>query len=191
VRLLNSAFIITMAFMLFMGEDAMAAKRYSKYRWDESQVIVVENRMGREWNAAVEYVVKGWDRVYPRFKFKVQHRPKAKGCFEPDKIVLCPAKRNKHWSGLAYVEADRHEIVGVSIWIVNYEPQPGNEAWRNSDVVSVWDVNTICHEIGHGLGLDHNNSSQSCLGPGVRQTPGKFDRQSLKQLYREKGKGWP
>jgi hypothetical protein len=54
-------------------------------------------------------------------------------------------------------------------------------------------MQTLCHEFGHALGLNHNGRpKQSCVAPGsTRITPGSFDRQSLRLLYRRDGKGWP
>jgi hypothetical protein len=40
--------------------------------------------------------------------------------------------------------------------------------------------NTVCHELGHALGVSHNDSQNSCLSSKTLQTkPGKHDRAQL------------
>lgn len=189
---MKKAVVVALVFLLVFVSGAEAAKRFSNYRWDHREVILVENRMGREWNKAVEFSVKSWERAFPRLDFKVIHRPNKKGCGgAPDRIVICKAKKNGSWSGLASIEAYNREIHSVAIWVVNYKPVNEGEKWRGSSTVSLWDMNTLCHELGHAVGLNHNTSSQSCLGNDSLITPGQYDRQSLKMLYKKSGKGWP
>ena len=41
-------------------------------------------------------------------------------------------------------------------------------------------LNTVCHELGHALGVGHNDSSHSCLSSSdLQTTPGSHDRAQL------------
>lgn len=46
-------------------------------------------------------------------------------------------------------------------------------------------INTVCHELGHAVGIRHNNSSESCVNSNNRklQHPGNWDISTLKKSY--------
>jgi hypothetical protein len=70
---------------------------------------------------------------------------------------------------------------------------PGHDGWTVAPaapdgklyeaVVGVRDSRILCHEIGHALGLSHNEDSDSCLGNGAWRHPGANDLALLRELY--------
>lgn len=164
-------------------------RRFFDQRWPASETIIVENRMGREWNEAVKFTVREWHRAFPRLRFRVEHR--RGGCpWRQGRIVLCEVKPNQSWSGFTLGWWDGHAVLGMRVRI-NRHLDPHEPMWNEH--ISMFDMATLCHEFGHALNLKHNpRPRSSCVAPAsTRITPGKYDQQSLKMLYNRRGPGWP
>jgi hypothetical protein len=167
---------------------AAEAGRFRSYRWPADDVIVVENRMGREWNQAVRYTVSAWHRVFPKLKYRVIHRPGRRCAPKPGRIIICAVSFRTQWAGLTSVGWQGHKI---NSGLVRVSRTPKGTKWRGK--ITLYDLQTLCHEFGHALGLTHNpHPEQSCVANGsTRTTPGSYDRNSLRLLYQRNGKNWP
>jgi hypothetical protein len=161
------------------------ASRFRGDRWLVGETIIVENRMGQEWNGAVSFTVNAWHRAFPRLNYRVLHRP-GRGCrAEPGRIVICEVPFRPGWAGVTVSRWKGHQTL---TGLVRISRTSTGVMWRGT--ISLYDMQTLCHEFGHALGLNHNaRPDQSCVAPGsTRISPGSFDRQSLKLLYKRTGK---
>lgn len=158
------------------------ARRIGGRRWDLSRPIVIENKLGPEWNTAVGAQAAAWRRAYGRFRFRVVHKPG--NCrWRKGAIVLCWRELPE---GVAAWAAPR--IWGREITHVRIEMDPDYVTYGHETGL------LLCHEFAHALGLPHNTAgNRSCVGGAqvTRQTPGPYDRRSLRLLYRKRGKKWP
>ncbi len=164
------------------------ARRFRQDRWPADETIIVENRMGREWNEAIGFTVAAWKRVFPRLQYRVVHRPGRPCRNEPDRIVICEVTYRPAYAGVTVTHTQQHTI-GSSV--IRVSRTAAGEVWRGS--ITRYDMQTLCHEFGHALGLTHNpHPTTSCVANGsTRITPGPFDRGSLRLLYKQRGKHWP
>ena len=174
--------------LVLLPIDTEAGRRYAPYRWPAEETIVVENRMGREWNQAVAFTVASWKRAFPRLRYRIVHRPSRRCDGAPDRIVICEVAFRSDWAGLTATRKKDHTILSS---VVRVSRTATGEVWQGT--ISLYDMQTLCHEFGHALGLSHNQHPRtSCVANGsTRLTPGPFDRQSLKLLYKRDGPRWP
>jgi hypothetical protein len=170
--------LLSLALLLVLPSEAAAGRRFERFRWPKESVIIVDNRLGPEWNEAVAQTVREWDRATPHLRFRVQHRKG--GCRAREgRIVLCRA--NMAAVGYGNYAYDGRAITEGVVKI--------NETDHTNRYL-------LCHEIGHTLGLTHNpRIGESCLAAydeaAPIEVPGPFDRESLRLLYSRRGPGWP
>lgn len=176
------AIVIAMLFVLLLPADTLAARHY-QYRWDTSNVIVVENKLGPEWNEAVKAQAAAWHRAHPNLRFRVVNKP-GKCRWREGAIVICSRTITNEAAAHARTGGGNREITKVRI-----EIQP-----EYADPMFI-DTMLLCHEFGHALGLSHNDQPEtSCLGSAwgtSLTTPGPYDAKSLRILYGKKGNKWP
>lgn len=182
-----------------------AKRRHMKQRWDHRKVIVVENRAGKEWNQAVEFVAGEWHRIFPRLRFKVIHRPKKRCGVRKGAIVICRAPLNPWYGGFSWTNHDKREITSANIRIVRTgaHSSPGGFYWGAWNEHLSWlDMHNLCHEFGHAIGLEHyEGPAGSCLANPLSTAwitladttiqPSAYDAESLRLLYSKRGPGWP
>jgi hypothetical protein len=176
----RSLLILALLLVLVPAEAGAHGRRFEPYRWPTDTVIVVENRLGPRRNEAVEQIVASWHQAYPSLRFKVIHRKGA--CrWREGRIVLCRAKANPTWVGYGNFRSEERTITAGLVRIA--DPNPANRY-------------ILCHELGHTLGLtDNRHVGDSCLADYDEtrplETPGPFDRDSLRLLYGRTGPKWP
>lgn len=101
-------------------------------------------------------------------------------------VELCNAKFGENgWLGLArvWIDSNNHIVkASISMNDTYFNRAPYNKAKARQ--------HTMCHELGHVLGLDHNGQ-KSCMNDSNRSVfrdakPSKRDYNKLKQIYRHK-----
>lgn len=179
--------VLVLVLLVLLPAEA-GAKRIERFRWPAGEVIIVENRMGPEWNDAVSFTVAAWKRAFPRLRYKVLHRPNRDCGSERGRIVICLGSAGAGWSGGTIGDWRGRQMMSAQITVIH---QPWSEPWDGH--VTRYDMNTLCHEFGHALGLGHNrHPERSCVAPNSpRIEPGSYDRQSLQLLYAREGDKWP
>ncbi len=169
---------ILVALSNLFPQSASAHPRHYQYRWSTRRRIVVENKLGPEWNETVRVQAAAWRRAYPKLRFKVIHKP-GRCRWRKGAIVICQQAIPDAYAAWADTRRKGREITKVRIEV------------QNPTYVS---AGLLCHEFGHALGLKHNQAgSESCVGGTTvtASTPGPYDRRSLRRLYRKRGKRWP
>lgn len=83
--------------------------------------------------------------------------------------------------GHRFTDLSIPSIASVTLWLTHYISGAYGEAWLGAgglviamqSVMDVMRLDTIAHELGHNLGLDHDDSNPSYLmaSGGVRNTP--------------------
>jgi hypothetical protein len=78
------------------------------------------------------------------------------------------------WLGLTSISNERGYITAATVYLNRYYLDTQTENERRQ---------TVCHELGHGLGLAHTTAPDSCLGTGGSYLPGARDFSDLELMY--------
>lgn len=166
-----------------IGHEPAPAKKRRKNkrqpaRWRKRSVVVIDRT-----DSMGEYVartVAKWNDALPgRLTLVYQRGDPAVDCagvvYQPGSIVVCNEySRGQDHFGLADITVQGKRILGAVVHLLGARYDEGQY------VSGGWPFG--CHEIGHALGLSHNDSDESCMN-SERDTPGAADIAKLRHIY--------
>lgn len=157
------------------------------HRWiPGGQTITVEDYSNPEiWNNYVELKTAQWSNLLQGGATLTYARKEFMDCeyvliiktawqLRPNIIVCSTSKDESSYGSTIWSLSPTSGALRASL-VQLVDKKAGNK--RNK-------VNTVCHELGHAVGIRHNNSSKSCVNSDEKlQNPGSWDANTLKKSY--------
>jgi len=158
--------------LAFIAVSAALASTYSGYKWQNpKRITVIDTTYNAKWTEALNAAVADWN-VSPYVEFTV-----TRGIQCNDRYKVCVHEFNAE-NGIYYAHA--------VIW-----PRRGR-IWYASVELNDWFVDftkdasifqrTMCHELGHVLGLSPSADPDSCMSASVPH-PSAADFAELAEIY--------
>ena len=182
--------------------NALNKQSWNGYTWARSSNLTIQlvNNTSAAWTPYVQAAADEWSTA-ANIDFRVVSGPaiNASACSPSYGVVeVCSANYGKtRWLGMANIYTSGGHIVMGTIRYNDYYPLTSTYYAQ-----SAWYANTSCHELGHILGLDHQDSNKgnanvgSCLdlssdptgkraanGPLTNLTPNAADFAALADIY--------
>lgn len=153
-------------------------------------VRVGNNRLGRKWGESLARAAADWSRSSVLDVRVVPGRSDPATCrMTEEQVEVCAQDYGKTaWIGITRYwilgDAEDGHILAASIKVNNYYHRtPAHHPRLVSDEAR---RATMCHELGHALGLAHQRG-RSCLHPNAKRIvdhPNRHDFEEVKQIYR-------
>ncbi len=183
--------------------SATNARNWNGYTWARSGNLSIQlvNNTSAKWTPYLETAASQWSAA-ANIDYRVVTGPTvdASVCSPSYGVIeVCSANYGKTgWIGMTNVYTSGGHVVMATVRYNDY--YASTSAWYASDA---WYTNTSCHELGHALGLTHQDSvknnanSGSCLdstndpsgtksgyGPTTDLAPGSMDLAALADIYK-------
>ncbi len=183
--------------------SATNSRSWNGHRWGRSGNLSIQlvNNTSAKWTPFLDIAATEWSAA-SNIDFRVVSGPSVnvETCSPTYGVVeVCSANYGKTgWLGMTNVYTSGGYVVMATVRLNDY--YPSTSAFYAGDA---WYSNTVCHELGHALGLTHedgiknNANSGSCLdvtndpsgtksgyGPAADLAPGLMDFAALADIYR-------
>ncbi|MBI2337739.1 hypothetical protein HYU95_01005 [Candidatus Daviesbacteria bacterium] len=185
-------FIASIVFSIFLSSTALANHSWGGYHWARTAnpfTVKLGNNVSSVWNPILSTTFNDWSQSTVLDTTIVNGGTKARNCRPTlGRVEVCNAKYgNNGWLGIAQIWASGlHIVQGITKVNDTYfnTATYNTTAWRNL---------VMCQEVGHTLGLDHqdenfNNSNMgTCMdytnNPDSNQHPNQHDYDELELIY--------
>jgi len=148
-----------------------SASTYSGYRWrSANNLIVYDTTYSARWTEAVRNAVAVWDSPYSQFEIR-----RVSEC--PRKFKVCVDEFNSEippYYFFARIVVRNGIIQRATVVLNDYDVDFTKDQ-------AIFD-RTMCHEIGHVLGLSPSADPDSCMSAGVPH-PSAADFAQLEAIY--------
>ncbi len=157
--------LAAMAMLVSAAPASALVQSWNNYRWARSgplQITVGDNLTGY-WAGELDNVLSQWSQAAYIDLVAAPGKAKTTACSPTyGSIQVCNGNYGKNgWLGYANVWTSGGFIVQATVRLNDYYLAAGGyatEAWRDM---------TICQEVGHTLGLDHNNAAKTDANKGT------------------------
>ena len=172
---------------------ALGNHSWGGYHWARQSnpfTLKVGDNVSGPWDAVLDTTVSDWTASSVLNLSKVAGLTRPKPCkATTGRVEVCNASYgNNGWLGIAqiWITGSTHIVQGITKVNDYYfnTPTYNTTAWRNL---------VMCQEVGHTLGLDHqdenfnNGNLGTCMdytnNPGTNQHPNQHDYQQLESIY--------
>ena len=173
-------------------DTAMAAHRWGSYHWGRAAggTLVLADNVSPEWDVFLSSSSGGWNNSHTLNTSLTAGSNRPRSCRAvKGRVEVCSAKYGRtRWLGVTRLWVDRNGHITQATTKFNdtyfASPAYNNSAWRSF---------VSCHELGHTLGLAHqdenfyNSPLGSCMDytidPTPNQTPNQHDYDILHSIY--------
>lgn len=192
INKISFAIALGLALILLQPGKALANHSWSGYHWARQQnpfTLQVGNNLSNNWDAYLATTVGDWSASSVLDMVEINGLANPKNCKPTSgRVEVCNSKYgNNGWLGIAQVwVSGLHITQGVTKINDSYfnKPSYNSVSWKNL---------VMCQEVGHILGLDHqdenfnNTNLGTCMdytnNPESNQHPNQHDLDQLEEIY--------
>lgn len=185
-------FVLALSTASMIPSAAIAHHAWGTYHWARTSnplVLKFGSSVPPEWEPYLKRAVMDWNRSSVIDAAVVPGKANPKSCKSRFGMVeVCVAEYGEtRWLGIVHIWVSNGHIIHgvVKINDTHFKKEQFNKP--------AWKYEIMCHEIGHVLGLDHqdtdlwNTPLGSCMDysedPTLNQRPNKHDYEVLEEIY--------
>lgn len=164
-RALPRALFLTFMTLASASPAAAVTQSWNGYRWARTGPLSVRvgDNVSTSWDLYLNTAIKAWSAARNIDFVRASGRTIAASCAPVyGGVQACSGNYGANgWLGYTNVWLSGGFIVQATVRLNDYylkQPAYNTAAWRQ---------NTICHELGHSLGLDHNDSIKTNANKGT------------------------
>ncbi len=188
----RAAVLVSLALVLLVPSVVSANNSWANYHWARTSnpfTLNVGDNVASAWDSYLNTTISDWTQSSVLNLTKVTGAAKGKNCRPPSgRVEVCAAAYgNNGWLGIAQIWVQGSHITQGSV--------RNNDTYFNTSTynTSAWRNLVMCQEVGHTLGLAHqdedfdNANLGTCMdytsSPGTNQHPNNHDYQQLESIY--------
>jgi hypothetical protein len=187
--------LLAIALVVVPVATSVAGSSAASYHWARKQshfTLKVGDNVSGNWNQLLRRTIRDWNKNDTVTLDKASGRTNPRKCRKvTGRVEVCNSQygTGTRWLGLTRLFFDRSGHIEAATVQMNdsFLNAPGNE--YNTDAAR---RHTLCHELGHTIGLDHVNS-RSCMNNSQHAVfnylkPIRRDFRELKRIYKHRDK---
>ncbi len=197
IRRFRSPFVLILLAIALVGVPvvtSMAGTSAASYHWARKQsqfTLKVGDNVSGNWDRLLRRTLADWNKNDTVTLDKVGGRTNPKEC-RPNKgrVEVCnwPYGTQKGWLGLTQLFFDRGGHIEAATVQMNDSFLNAPNSRHNSDAAR---IHTICHELGHAMGLEGHEDNRSCMNNSQYAVfnyvkPIRRDFRELERLYKHR-----
>lgn len=170
--------LVLLLFTLLVPAAPVVAGHATGQHWPNGQ-IEIHDYTSPFFDFMLVDAVANWDNTSPSLTLTlIDEGEMACPGFTAGIVVVCSGNyNNPDWAGRAWYHSSGSHIIDGAIRF-----DTADFAGRESD--GPWVLHLGCHEVGHMMGLNHQNTSGSCVtDSNLRRYPGDHDVNTMLAVY--------